>query len=407
MDEGRIDKLAKHLANIQSKTAVEHRPRLPKTRTRRDLATVMLAVRDAVERFCLETRRMARTQGKGRRSSAPSERMLADTCTDTNVMSLTKARREGYENKIDSRNSIGIGGCHSSSTFRTLGTVTMPFEFQDVAKVTHSMDVTWQVADTHDKCLLNTSGIARDLGWWFMHGATKDGREASFALTQDDVVVPLDRDERGMPIFRTEGAPYSMASDPLRVLGDIGRRLINVESKYARRNGSTRKTAQAYAAEALLRDDTDDSESMSDDVPDSDASSDESESADLFDAITDVVGQAYATEGGMAHGSARKPRTLMPVHTPASWHNLLHAGKRASDETARTSDARFEIDGKVKLGTELNDKDLDALERARKECDVCKQSKMRASHARAKKGSAHINENGAHHGAGTDRGRQF
>ena len=142
-----------------------------------------------------------------------------------------------------------------------------------------------------------------------------------------------------------------MASDPLRVLGDIGRRLINVESKYARRNGSTRKTAQAYAAEALLRDDTDDSESMSDDVPDFGASSDESESADLFDAITDVVSQAYATEGGMAHGSARKPRTLMPVHTPASWHIICCTranehpmkpqGHRmpASRSTARSSSA--------------------------------------------------------------------
>ena len=152
-----------------------------------------------------------------------------------------------------------------------------------------------------------------------------------------------------------------------------------------RDSGSTRKTAQAYAAEALVRDDTDDSESMSDDVPDSDASSDESESADLFDAILDVVSHAYATEGGMAHGSARKPRTLMPVHTPESWHNLLHSGKTISEMTAKTSDARFDINGKIKIGSDLSDKDLAVLEHAHASCDVCKQAKMRAPPARTKK----------------------
>ena len=41
MDEARITALAKHLSSIKKKTPHEQRPRLPKTRTIRDLATVM------------------------------------------------------------------------------------------------------------------------------------------------------------------------------------------------------------------------------------------------------------------------------------------------------------------------------------------------------------------------------
>jgi hypothetical protein len=402
MDEARITALAKHLSSIKKKTPHEQRPRLPKTRTTRDLATVMLAVRDTVERFCLQARRVVRLKGAGRQNTAPLERVLADTCTDTNIMSRARVEREGYADKIDTRLRIGIGGAHASAVFKTHGTVEMPLEFADVANVTHSIVAKWHVADTQDKCLVNTSGIARDLGWWFLHGACSDGAEASFALTQDGVVVPLDRDARGMPIFRTEGAPYEQASDPLRVIGDIGRRLLRAEKKYAR------ATARVYATEAFARDDSDDSAgSLSDDVPDATDTSDTESDADEFEttdcsesegeafaAITDIVTRAYATEGG----KARKPRTLMPVHTPESWHNLLHSGKTISEMTAKTSDARFDINGKIKIGSDLTDKDLAVLEHAHASCDVCKQAKMRAPHARTKKTA---------HNTDSTRGRPF
>ena len=205
MDGERVDQLTKRLISIKKRTPAETRPRLPKTRTHRDLATVMLAVRDAVECFCLETRRVVRFKGGKQSAGGALERVLADCCTDTNIMPRARVMREGYGDKIDSRFRIGIGGAHASAVFRTEGTVEMPLEFADVANVKHSLTATWQVADTNDKCLVNTSGVARDLGWWFMHGVCPDGTEASFALTKDDVLVPLDRDARGMPIFRTEG----------------------------------------------------------------------------------------------------------------------------------------------------------------------------------------------------------
>ena len=81
--------------------------------------------------------------------------------------------------------------------------------------------------------------------------------------------------------------------------------------------------------------------------------------------VTQSVGGAYMTE-------KQRPRAKAVVHTPESWQNLMHAGKVLSEATAKTSPARFKLNGKVKLGTELNDSDLAALEGARLSCDVCK-----------------------------------
>ena len=67
-------------------------------------------------------------------------------------------------------------------------------------------------------------------------------------------------------------------------------------------------------------------------------------------------------------------RARSVVHSPASWHNLMHAGKVLSEATARQSKARFKVNGKVKLGTELNASDLAALEAARASCLACKQT---------------------------------
>ena len=62
------------------------------------------------------------------------------------------------------------------------------------------------------------------------------------------------------------------------------------------------------------------------------------------------------------------------------------------------SDARFEINGKIKLGSDLNDNDLALLEHARASCDVCKQAKLTAPHARTTKSV---------HNTTADRGRTF
>ena len=117
MSSERVDKLAKHLVSVKKEMPTGQRPRLPKTRTHRDLATVMLAVRDAVERFCLQTRRIIHRKGSKQGARPPLERVLADTCTDTHIISYTRVVREGYADSIDPNQAIGIGGAHLSSAF--------------------------------------------------------------------------------------------------------------------------------------------------------------------------------------------------------------------------------------------------------------------------------------------------
>ena len=86
---------------------------------------------------------------------------------------------------------------------------------------------------------------------------------------------------------------------------------------------------------------------------------------------------------------ARRSRTKQVVHTPQSWHNLMHAGRVLSEATAKSSTALFEINGKVKRGHELSSSDLAALEGARLSCKVCKETKTTAPAAR-RAGNAHV-----------------
>ena len=67
----------------------------------------------------------------------------------------------------------------------------------------------------------------------------------------------------------------------------------------------------------------------------------------------------------------------------------MHAGKVLSEAPARQSKAKFKVNGKIKLGTELNASDLAALEAARASCLACKHTKMAAPRASRAKGRAH------------------
>ena len=83
-------------------------------------------------------------------------------------------------------------------------------------------------------------------------------------------------------------------------------------------------------------------------------------------------------------------RASKPVHTPKSWHEMLHAGQKLSEATAKASNARFKINGKVKKGFELNTSDLAALEGARLDCSICKQTKAKATAAPRRKGQGKV-----------------
>ena len=122
------------------------------------------------------------------------------------------------------------------------------------------------------------------------------------------------------------------------------------------------------------------------DTSSDDSDSDEWEAADEGDAMC-MASIADDIFGGAKTGPS--VRTKSVVHTPASWHNLMHAGRVLSEATAKQSKAKFKINGKVKIGTELNASDLAALEAARSSCLACKQTKMAAPRATRTKGRAH------------------
>ena len=87
-------------------------------------------------------------------------------------------------------------------------------------------------------------------------------------------------------------------------------------------------------------------------------------------------------------GKHQAQRTRPPIHTPESWHALMHSGRLLSEATAVGSNARFNIGGKVKDGKDLNADDLEKLDLARKLCIVCKQTKVTAPAER--KGGVHF-----------------
>ena len=51
--------------------------------------------------------------------------------------------------------------------------------------------------------------------------------------------------------------------------------------------------------------------------------------------------------------------------------------------TAKSSDALFDIDGKVKVGRDLTSKDREKLDKAAAACRTCKQTKLPAPAARS------------------------
>ena len=60
----------------------------------------------------------------------------------------------------------------------------------------------------------------------------------------------------------------------------------------------------------------------------------------------------------------------------------MHISRTISEASVKMSDVRFNLGGKVKLGSELAASDFELLEQARAECDVCAQTKLKAPAAR-------------------------
>ena len=114
-------------------------------------------------------------------------------------------------------------------------------------------------------------------------------------------------------------------------------------------------------------------------------SSDESEGYDSDEWATEDESELYDKIAKFAYeAEARKPRarTWRVVHTPQSWHALLHTGHRLAWATAKSLDALFNISSKVKVGHNLTSEDCKEFDKATASCCVCQQTKLTAPAAR-------------------------
>ena len=128
-------------------------------------------------------------------------------------------------------------------------------------------------------------------------------------------------------------------------------------------------------------------ESSSDESDDD--TSDEWATDDELNLYDNVARFAFEAEARKA-----RARTRRVVHTPQSWHALLHAGRKLSWATAKSSDALFDINGKVKVGRDLTSKDREELDKAAAACRTCKQTKLPAPAARSSRRHASAKRRG-------------
>ena len=117
-----------------------------------------------------------------------------------------------------------------------------------------------------------------------------------------------------------------------------------------------------------------------------DTSDDESDSGWEMDRSDDAACMATIADDIK---KKQHSHTKAIVHTPASWHNLMHTSKLLSEVTTKQSKAHFIINSKTKLGTELNSADLAALEGAHADCKASKQTKLTALSTSQSKGHTH------------------
>ena len=355
------------------KKAKKHQWRLTKECSHTDVARVLCAARDVVEHTAFL-------------SKEELERWLMDSCTDTILVSRVYAQRHGL--KIDTTVRLRIGTAAGAS-FMTDGTVDFKLPAKTVSGKYRPIALKGHVADIGAKCLINTAALACE-GYIVAQGMGPDGADGSFLMdpngTLDDV-WPMSQDDYGMPILETEGAPIRVRSKPAGLMvriANIARKLskggtaTNIDtSKVFRRANALTRRGHGADVDSDSEPNMPGLESSSSDVTDS---SDESSMSD--DECT-RLNKAYN-----AKAKYRRTRTRKVIHTPDSWHQVLHAGKRRSEETAKGSDATFLVNGAIKQGADLTKSDLDQLEEARKSCKICKQAKMTAPEAR--KTTAHL-----------------
>ena len=355
MDQKHIDALAMRLLGIQQEADKDHRWRLPVTMTHKDVARVMLATQDVLEGMALNT-------------DTETLRWLCDSCTDTDLVSHDFATREKLDIDTTVRIRIGTAG---GASFLTNGMATVKLPIIDIKGSKHILKIRAHVADIGKKCLVNTVGLAQQ-GYIFVHGGDNKGTDGTFMMSPSKAVFALSQDECGMLILPTKGAPIKTSSAPAGLMAQVARMMREGRTGGHANMAHGNDTGSDVDMPELKETSSDESEGYDSDEW---ATEDESE---LYDEIAKFVYEA----------EARKPRarTQCVVHTPQSWHTLLHTGCKLTWATAKSSDALFDVGGKVKVGHDLTSEDHKEFDKAAASCCVCQQTKLTAL---AAQGSQH------------------
>lgn len=320
------------------------------------------------------------------------EKWLVDTCTDVHLVSMSYCRRIGIESKIDKARTITLSVADKKTSFHTFGMVLVPLKIKDVHDTWHRLDIWCHVIDSHDKCIVNNVELHKTHGFVFYYGNNSKGKEGSCMIAKDGVIFALSLDCAGMPILPTHNAPVVTLSKP----DTIEELIANLQTKI----GAKKASKSSHYVQCNQNEG-----STSDSDPDSpDHSGDEGMASDQED-ITEhelycILAERAQQRASMnttsndvkdeeemrlPPGSKKKrkkknhqrKRTIEPVHTPESWHALIHAGRDISEKTIQLMKGLlFKIDGKLIKGENLSKADFETLDQARLTCRICKQTKM-------------------------------
>ena len=365
VDKGLAAQVAKHLKAVQRQAAESHKWRLSTSQTHTALARVMCAVRDVLVGMC--------HLGSEYKSGPIKIRYMVDSCCDTHLVAREVITELGLWDKVDKSKIIKMGTAGPDS-FETEGMVQVPIRIKaHKSKTWHTLCLEMHIADMKDKCLISQQDLKRN-GWKTIDELNKSGEHGSFMIAPDGVMFALHLDEHNFPILHTEGAPIKVYSRPDEVRVSLALAAFQADS-----DSEDVPPPLGYDSE---------------DVPPSlgyaygyDSNSESEDEGLAFALVNDYIENKAAKAVGdetfkLKDGKGAVSRTRPVVHTPESWHALMHCGRLLSEATAVGSDAKFNIGGKIKLGKDLNVDDLEKLEIARKACTVCKQTKLKAPAAR-------------------------
>jgi hypothetical protein len=374
--EDRVGEVTKQLKAVKRQQPDTHRWKLSATHSHADLARLMCGLTDTLKNFC----------GLTESAEQHLEKWLADTCTDTDLVSAKYVERAGLTDKIDKRIRISIGTAKGPDCFQTQGIVEVPIKMRAYGNnIWHTLVRPMHVCDMDDRCLLNVMAL-QECGWKIVLERNANGDPGNFLMAPDGVIFALHVDECGMPILPTRGAPIARYSKP-----DVAR--CEQARASMRRDAYFTHQPQLSSYDSNAQDVYD---SESDDEPPAryyagfdNSGTDQDDS----DSDTDQRGLAYVTkavrnEAAKLRADSAKQRVhkaargRIVVHTPFSWHSLLHISRKRSAATALQGNTRFKVGGKVKRSEDLTDADLDELEQAAKGCRICKLTKVTAPAAR-------------------------